>query len=466
MKEDKSIYYPLFASRNLNGGVQDDTENKQVRESLTRLSSEQRLRLMSDNMAEAIAVLDEQFHIPEQFVEYVTVLVREMFFGQFSEQEVLRALRSELAKIPNISLDAVIQHIQLHIFKAEADPDEPEEVESDDYEEVSLGIENTVKQYTLLDALGKFSNLGNQMITTDNIKLKSQVALVRPTLSNWLKNYRDELGIGKHDAVARAKFLFESQNTAKLSSEERERIHALVRSLEDNEFLTINPQKQEIVFLDTQKKQNNTEVKVFPESSANAPDIFERFQNPPVRDELQNVGTQTFRAAGPMREEDTLKENQVLGRIQNMNVPPVSANAPAPKEDFVLPAKEDGVASQNEPLGTLRFSAKHVLPAERQQRQTKEPQTPPMDPRIQHFRPQEVVIPGAQTKQKPSFAPTPSKSATASLSEPVKEVPMTPVLQATQGSTPAQEQKRQVINTPPRSAMPETSVFRIKPSRE
>lgn len=460
MKYDKSIYYPLFASKLLNGGKQDEKETSQVRESLLALPNAQRACLLSNNMAEALAILDEQFHIPEQFVEYVTVLVREMFFGQFSEQEVLRALRSELAKIPNVPLDAVIQHIQLHIFKAEADLEESEE-------EFRGGkISEELKKVTLLEALGKFSNLGNQVITSENIKLKSQVALVRPTLTNWLKSYRDELGIGKHDTVARAKFLFESQNTVKLPGGERERIHALVRSLEDNELLNIDPQKQEIVFLDEEKKNNSSRMNIFEGANDNVPDIFERFQSAPVREELQSVGTQTFRAANPTMEKESPEERQVLGRIKSMNVTPVSANAPAPKEDFILPKEEPVAIPQNEPLGTLRFSAKHVLPAERQQRQEAGNQAPPMDPRIQHFRPQEVAIPGAQTKQKPSFVPTPSKIASVPALESVKEVSIASVVQEPQENIPSQDQKRQAVNIPPRSSMPETSVFRIKPNRE
>lgn len=465
MKQDKSIYYPLFASRGLNGGLQDEIEKKQVRAYLTKLSSEQRLRLMSDNMAEAIAVLDDQFHVPDQFVEYITVLVRDMFFGHLSEQEVLKAFRSELAKIPNIPLDAVIQHIQLHIFKAEADPDEPEEIE-DEEDEILLGNTANLKQYTLLDALGKFSNLGNQSITSENIKLKSQVALVRPTLSNWLKNYRDELGIGKHDAVARAKFLFESQNTTKLPSKERERIHTLVRSLEDNELVNIDSQKQEMIFLDEEKKKNDTQRTLSAESDNAAPDIFEQFQRIPQREELRNVGTQTFRASQPTIEKESLEEERVLGRIKSMAVNPVSANAPAPKEDFILPKEEPVAVSQSEPLGTLRFSAKHVLPAERQQRQTEEQQAPLMDPRIQHFKPQEVFIPGDQTKQKSSFAPMPSNISTRLTPQSVKEAPMAPVLQKNQESIPSQSQKKETVATTPRSSMPETSVFRIKPNRE
>ncbi len=480
MKYDKPIYYPLFASKLLNGGKQDGNEAAEVRASFLNLQSNERARLLSGNMAEAIAALDEQFHIPEQFVEYVTVLVREMFFGYFSEQEVLRTLRTELAKIPNIPLDAVIQHIQLHIFKAEADPEEVDE------QRPLLSVEN-LKQHTLLDALGKFPNLANQFITTENIKLKSQVAPVRPTLSNWLKNYRDELGIGKHDAVARAKFLFESPNTRKLPDTERDRIHALVRSLEDNENLSIDPQRQEIVFVNENRKEASasSQSKLPPEPSSPSPDIFERFQEPQSRVELQNVGTQMFAQAMPEQSqvlggEKTLGETKgkdkdaVLSRIKNIFGASPKSQELAPTGGFTQDGEEENNRGlqAGEALGTLRFSAKHVLPAEKysQEGQMSLPvSTGVSGSRLEHFRPKEVVIPGAPTATPfatgtPSFVPTATRNviidqqsntgtafAPSQVPLPIKQEPV-----IASAATPTQT----VRKTDPQS------IFHIKPNRD
>lgn len=439
MEVDKKIYYPIFASRLLNGGNQDEIEHKEVIQQLLLLDSQKRLSLLSGNMANALAMLEERFHLPEQFVEYVTVLVRDMFFGKFSEQEILRALRGELSKIPNISLDPIIQHIQLNVFKAQLDTEEPDEEAA-----IIPSDSVNIKQYTLLDALGKFPNLGNQLITTENIKLKSQVAPVRPTLSNWLKNYRDELGIGMHDAVARARFLFESKNTTSLPSTERERIHAIVRSIEDNEAMNIDLQKQVIVFMDEEKNESVSESKTStPESNTPSPDIFERFQNIQPREELKNVGTQTFMAAKPIEEKKPAPEEAVLGRIKNMLVFPPKANAPAPESDFIQPEEGETPLLPNEPLGTLRFSAKHVLPAERQEGTRPVPQSPPMDPRIAHFGPQEVNIPGTQKAY--TYAP--------------KNAPGGPAM-----PSPPQTKPEPVVAPSPQISNP--NVFRIKPNRD
>ncbi len=103
-------------------------------------------------------------------------------------------------------------------------------------------------QLPLLQALSKYENLGNQLVTGERIRVKSQAEPVRPSLLYWLKYYRDELGIGHHTSVERGEFLFRSDNGKRLSAEERERINLILKSVEENMPLTIDPEKSEIIF--------------------------------------------------------------------------------------------------------------------------------------------------------------------------------------------------------------------------
>lgn len=85
-------------------------------------------------------------------------------------------------------------------------------------------------------------------MTRERIQLKNQPEPVRPNLTNWLRVYRDELGVGYHDAMVRGKFIFDSVNCKKLSSEERERLNIVLRSIEENMPINIDPAKMEILF--------------------------------------------------------------------------------------------------------------------------------------------------------------------------------------------------------------------------
>lgn len=100
----------------------------------------------------------------------------------------------------------------------------------------------------LLPAFAKFVHLNEQPITGVRLKLQSQSDPIRPTLGNWIKVYREELGVGLHTPLVRGQFLFQSTNGKSLSSEERERINLIIKSLEENFPLSIDAERQEIVF--------------------------------------------------------------------------------------------------------------------------------------------------------------------------------------------------------------------------
>ncbi len=100
----------------------------------------------------------------------------------------------------------------------------------------------------LLQALSKYENLGNQLITNERIKIKSQPEPVRPSLLYWIKYYRDELGIGHHSTVDRGNFLFRSENGKRLTASERERVNLVLKSVEENYPVDIDIERSEIIF--------------------------------------------------------------------------------------------------------------------------------------------------------------------------------------------------------------------------
>ena len=103
-------------------------------------------------------------------------------------------------------------------------------------------------EISLMQALGKFEKLGGQQVTNSKIVVKGQNDPVRPTIFNWLRAYRDELGVGAHDAVARGQFLFHSLNGKGLTAGERDQVGMLLKSLDENMPLTIDAGRQEVIF--------------------------------------------------------------------------------------------------------------------------------------------------------------------------------------------------------------------------
>lgn len=158
----------------------------------------------------------------------------------FKEAEALQRDWDRKKKPPVVSADEAKKKLsELEAWFFEKDPEEIEEERL---------IAATRVKLPLLAAIGKYPKLGEQPVTDDRIFLKSQPEPVRPNLMNWLKCYREELGVGYHEPVLRAKFLFQSQNGKNLSSDDRERVNLLLRSMEENVSLDIDTGKMEIVF--------------------------------------------------------------------------------------------------------------------------------------------------------------------------------------------------------------------------
>jgi len=209
----------------------------------------------------------------------------------------------------------------------------------------------------LLQVLSKYENLGNQLITNDRIRVKSQQEPVRPSLLYWLKYYRDELGIGQHNSVERGDFLFRSENGRKLSPEERERVNLILKSIEENLPLSIDTESQEIIFPVFQGVLVSPHQ---PEPLRTATPLVRRVNNdfgseksivPPVvtskRPTFQNS---TF--FSPVQDDiNDLPKNERIDQIKSSEF--VGRNAPARN------------ASRSD-AGGMSFSTGHIFPAEKE----------------------------------------------------------------------------------------------------
>jgi hypothetical protein len=198
----------------------------------------------------------------------------------------------------------------------------------------------------LLQALSKYEQLGQQVITSEKIKLKTQIEPVRPSLVNWLKYYRDELGIGQHSSVERGEFLFRSENGRKLSGEERERISLVLKSVEEYLPITIDTERQEIIF------------PAFADVSLGRPS----FQGTPANSSRQPNASFNNTPAGGAAFPSVAPSTQ--GRNAYFeNSKPMSSKS------FVAPARNVSAAAGAGGSGSVSFSAKHIFPSEKESSQ-------------------------------------------------------------------------------------------------
>ncbi len=262
-----------------------------------------------------------------------------------SLQEIWKGKKSE----PMVSLEAARKQLYEEI---EVGRLEKQDVQIEDKPAPSLHLTHAHK-LPLLKAMAEYERLGEQPITNEKIKVKGQPEPQRPSLANWIRYYRDELGIGFHDQVSRGRFLFQSENGKRLSNEERERINLVLKSIEEDFPLDIDTEHQTIIFpVRTQAPS--------PQAPSSRPLFSSREAVPtrpvkPYEPQRSSIGSQSpaTEQAAPMTRPQPLS-----GGPQGVPAPVVP---PGAKPSFLAtklsPAKN--VAGE-----TLHFSTGHVLPGE------------------------------------------------------------------------------------------------------
>jgi hypothetical protein len=108
--------------------------------------------------------------------------------------------------------------------------------------------EITITPMPLKVAIEKYPGVGEQTISSSPINVSSSPNPLRPTVKNWIRDYYDIIGTGKHSLLERSKYLYSSPNAKMLSESDRQKLLEVIRSIEENANLTIDATNQKIVF--------------------------------------------------------------------------------------------------------------------------------------------------------------------------------------------------------------------------
>jgi hypothetical protein len=194
-----------------------------------------------------------------------------------------------------------------------------------------------IARLPLLKAMGEYRHLSEQLLTNEKIKLKTSMEPVRPSLGNWLRSYREEIGIGFHETAQRGNFLFQSVNCKRLSNDDRARLNLILKSVEEDFPLEIDTTHETIIFPRTDDASM----------------------------ELAQVKTQ------PMNR--TIRPRGLLANpaVAAPNIQPTAPTAPVAMKSQPVPTfkplfGKTAAPEKNVSGETLHFSTGHVLPAERE----------------------------------------------------------------------------------------------------
>lgn len=103
------------------------------------------------------------------------------------------------------------------------------------------------EEITIAEALKKYPEIGEQIISQSSLKLTNSENLARPTIKNWLIDYTLRLGYRSHNSVERGTYLFQSENGKRISDTEREKVSQILRSFDQEIAIDVDSKNKKIV---------------------------------------------------------------------------------------------------------------------------------------------------------------------------------------------------------------------------
>jgi hypothetical protein len=234
----QEYFFPMTVSTM--AGKRDSIEEVLARWSrFDLLKEEDKHVLLSSNVQVAIRKIAIKFSLPPSSIEEISRIIREIYFNNISKNNLSHELMKKNPTLTVSDAQEISKILEEDIFLLKLHSKEELEMEK---------VKLSCVQIRLSEALLKYPKLAEQGITTDQIKLRYSPEPVRPSIKNWITDFHDALGAGKHGPVERGNFLFHSENGKNLSAIDRQRLGIILKSLDEQTLLTIDGEKQVVVF--------------------------------------------------------------------------------------------------------------------------------------------------------------------------------------------------------------------------
>jgi hypothetical protein len=196
-------------------------------------------------------IIIENLHIEKNIAFGIAYEINARIFARFPEhfRDAIDLLEKweKLKTPPIISEEEAwkkVLEIEPWILEAEKEKKEEEKEKREELEK----IQNVQKKIIFSEALKKFPDIGEQLITSDRIKIQGFPEPARPSVKNWLSDYTFNAGYEKHNAMERGNYLFKNINAKILRNAEQKKLAYILKAYDENEEITVNVALKQIVF--------------------------------------------------------------------------------------------------------------------------------------------------------------------------------------------------------------------------
>lgn len=194
-------------------------------------------KIISSETAETVLKIGRNFNLQPLQIADISRAIRSYYFGEIKLEDFPNILAREIPVDINTARQISEQVIE-KIIKNE-----------------SLGIDKSLIDIPVFQAISTYPKVGEQLITSGMIKLKIFPQPVRPSIKNWIEDYRSMMGAERHGMMERGNYLFHSENAKRITFEERKKLAEILRSLDEGIALKIDSSNQQVIFSEIEVSQ-------------------------------------------------------------------------------------------------------------------------------------------------------------------------------------------------------------------
>jgi hypothetical protein len=195
-------------------------------------------------------VIWEKLHIEKPQIYGLAYEINKRMFAKFPEYfrdaPALLEQWSGIKSNPVISEDQAWKKVlEIEPWISEEGQEQKEQVPHSKKEE---NYKPTSEKLSIIEAIKTYPDLGEQLITTDQIRVRHFQEPVRPSVKNWISDYTVTLGYENHSSIERGNYLFQTENTKNLSYLDRQKLSQVLKSFDEKIPLEIDLQSKKIIF--------------------------------------------------------------------------------------------------------------------------------------------------------------------------------------------------------------------------
>ncbi len=251
-------------------------------EKLFSLPHNIQFKLSSHETIAKVQLIGRKYSLKLSSLAHISRLIREYYFGEVKLEDFPKEIEKRM-KVNPVTAREIARYIQTEI------------IDWDPYAEYIASL----PQMTIREALKKYPKVADQQISSGYLELKGQEDVFDGTIRNWIQDYVLHLGQEKHDSMDRMNYLFNTENTKKLSSLEREKLGIILKSADENALLPVDIENNELILDHLIGKKSTESVRPKEISPKIVPPAGEKLRESRVPQAPRQVPQSSFRKISP-----------------------------------------------------------------------------------------------------------------------------------------------------------------------